>query len=250
MQLVLQQADQKSWFNRVNGLGKILAGFVFCIVVLASATQTLGQLSWLALWTIGLMILALRLNARLKIYFLRSALMFFLLTLPLPFKSFTPHDVTLIRFAGLSVFLSGVWHFFSVFLKAMVILTTSLIIVGSTPYPQLLQAFQKLRMPGWILAILMYMFRLIFLMEEESLRLKRAIRARSGKLSLNRKFKILSDFSVIYLARLMERSERNYQAMISRGFSGKVRLIAEQPLHKKDLLPLLAPLIFLSGMFL
>jgi len=122
--------------------------------------------------------------------------------------------------------------------------------VGSTPYPQLLQAFQKLRMPGWILAILMYMFRLIFLMEEESLRLKRAIRARSGKLSLNRKFKILSDFSVIYLARLMERSERNYQAMISRGFSGKVRLIAEQPLHKKDLLPLLAPLIFLSGMFL
>jgi len=148
------------------------------------------------------------------------------------------------------VFYSGLLRFMGTFLKAMILLIVSLTLIAATPFSEILRAFKKLKMPDWALSILMYVFRLIFLMEEEGLRMKRAMQARSGKISLKRKLQILIQFSVVYLARLMGRSERTYWAMVSRGFRGKIVLAQESSFRQSDWLFLLAPIVFGIGVFL
>lgn len=250
MQLALQTASRNCRLCRVNGLSKIISAVIFFVFALLINPQSHLQLIWLLVWEIGFLTMALTLQPALKSYFLRSALMFLFLTLPLPFQSFAESDTLVVQVAGLSVFYSGLMRFCGTFLKALFLLNVSLLLIASTPFTELLQSFRKMKMPDWILSILMYVFRLIYLMEEEGQRMKRAMRARSGKIGLKRKLQILIQFTVVYLARLMGRSERTYQAMVSRGFKGKVFLAQEFPFRKIDWLFLLMPLAFGVGVFL
>ena len=250
MQLALQTANQDCWLCRINGLSKIATSGLFLLAVLFIKTQSILQVIWLLAWHVGLLVFALKLQPALKGYFLRSAFMFFILVLPLPFRSLVENDWALVQFAGLSVFYSGMLRFMGTFLKAMILLIVSLTLIAATPFSEILRAFKKLKMPDWALSILMYVFRLIFLMEEEGLRMKRAMQARSGKISLKRKLQILVQFSVVYLARLMGRSERTYWAMVSRGFRGKIVLAQESSFRKSDWFFLLTPLAFGIGVFL
>ncbi len=250
MQLALQTANRECRFCRINGVSKIAGGAFFQLLVLFFNPHSPAQWGWLLVWSAGLLAFALKLQPALKGYFLRSALMFVFLLLPLPFRSFVENDDLVMQVVGISVYHSGLLRFFGIFLKTFLLLNVSLVLIVSMPLMELLYSFQKMKLPDWILSILMYVFRLIYLMEEEGQRMKRAMRARSGKISFKRRLQILIQFSVVYLARLMDRSERTYLAMVSRGFQGKMVLARESATRKSDWLLLLVPLVFAMGVFL
>jgi len=94
-----------------------------------------------------------------------------------------------------------------------------------------------LRVPGTLVAITAFMYRYLFTLRDEAVRLVRARAARSGALSGQR-----SGGRVIWRAqvsgsmvgnlflRSYERSERVYAAMLARGYTGEMRTLDLPPL--------------------
>jgi cobalt/nickel transport system permease protein len=126
-------------------------------------------------------------------------------------------------FLGVSV--SGGWiSFFSIMLKFFLTITSALLLVATTSFPGICHALQKLGMPEIFVSQLLFLYRYLFVLTEETMRL---VRARDMR-SFGNKGKGLRAF--IHLAgtlflRTVERAERTYQAMLSRGFAGRLHSV-------------------------
>ncbi len=247
--MVLQPATDH-WFVRVNGLTKtiVILGLLFSVLVVS--VKTTQTLVWLILMGVFWTGVALTLNDRFLKLLIRSGVMFLILVMALPFHAQNPQDVVWWQVGPLTVYREGFRLFYTTFLKAFTVLALTLVLLGSTSYTQLLTVLQKMRVPSWILTILLHMLRLFFLMEQELTRMRRAMQARTGKIGFKRKVRILSAFSGVYLARLTERSERTYWAMLSRGFNGKFPFDYPMTFSKHDALFVLLAFLFLGGVVL
>ncbi len=115
---------------------------------------------------------------------------------------------------------------------------------------------RELRVPRVLVAIISFMYRYIFVLAEEALRLTRARDSRSAVVGGNPAY----GRSLIFRARTtgrmignlfirsFARSERVYQAMVSRGYRGELRAFSPPPLALRDVLGALAP--FVAGLIL
>jgi len=122
---------------------------------------------------------------------------------------------------------SGGWvSFLSIMLKFLLTTTSALLLVATTSFPGVCHALQKLGMPELFVSQLLFLYRYIFVLTEEALRMVRARDMRSfGK----RGGGMRAYISLVgtFFLRSIERAERIYQAMLSRGFTG--RLHAARP---------------------
>lgn len=98
-----------------------------------------------------------------------------------------------------------------------------LALAGTTPFPKLLTALRRLRVPGVLVSTLQFMYRYLFVLGEELQRMLTARRARSfggrGGLGWNL---LASSIAMLFL-RSFERGERVYDAMTARGWDGTAR---------------------------
>ena len=136
-------------------------------------------------------------------------------------------DSILITIGQVSVYKFGLIRFIDFNLKAILILTSTLVLTTTTPYELLLKSMESIKLPPWLLAILTFLFRLIFLLSSELERMHLAYTSRHIYLSYLKKIKIYSQMFAVYFIRILERSDRTYQVMISRGFSGKIPISSE-----------------------
>ena len=118
--------------------------------------------------------------------------------------------------------LPGGWiSFFSIMMKFFLTVTAALLLIATTSFPRICHALQKLGMPGIFVAQLLVLYRYLFVLADETMRLVRARDMRSfGKKGRGMK-------AFVYLAgtlflRTIERAERIYQGMLSRGFTGRL----------------------------
>jgi cobalt/nickel transport system permease protein len=98
------------------------------------------------------------------------------------------------------------------------------LLVTTTPFPELLQGMRALHIPDILVAIISFTYRYLFVLVDEALRLQTARDARSagpGGTVLWRA-KVLGGMIGSLFIRSYERSERIYQAMVSRGYAGQV----------------------------
>ena len=118
------------------------------------------------------------------------------------------------------VTVSGGWvSFLSVMLKFFLTITSALLLIATTSFPGICHALQKFGVPDIFISQLLFLYRYIFVMAEEVMKV---VRARDMR-SFGKSGKGLSVFTAIVgtlFLRTVERAERIYQAMLSRGFSG------------------------------
>lgn len=123
-------------------------------------------------------------------------------------------------FFGLSV--SGGWvSFFSIMLKFFLTITSALLLIATTSFPGVCHALQKMGMPEIFVSQLLFLYRYIFVLVEEAMKIVRArdMRSFGGKgLGIRPAINL---FGTLFLHAL-ERAERVYQAMLSRGFTGRL----------------------------
>ena len=163
------------------------------------------------------------------------AIPFVLAALPI---IFTMEGPTLLSFDlgpwTISLSQTGLERFISIALKSWISVQAAIILAASTPFPELLQAMRAVKIPRLLVAIFGLMWRYLFVLADEALRLLRARSARSGKGDLTHS---KSGGSVVWRARVaggmagslllrgIERSDRIYNAMLARGYDGEVRAI-------------------------
>jgi len=124
------------------------------------------------------------------------------------------------EFYGFTI--SGGWvSFLSVMLKFFLTITSALLLVATTSFPGVCHALQKLGMPGVFVTQLLFLYRYIFVLVEETMKVVRARDMRSFGSKGKGMKTFVSLIGTLFL-RTIERAERIYLAMLSRGFTGTI----------------------------
>ena len=136
----------------------------------------------------------------------------------------------------------GLARFASVALKSWLSVQMAIVLASTTPFPQLLAAMRGLRLPKLLVAVIGLMWRYLFVLVDEVLRLMRAREARSGRAeaggrndgrvggSLAWRARVTGGMAGNLMLRSFDRSERIYAAMAARGYDGEVRGMERPPI--------------------
>ncbi len=128
----------------------------------------------------------------------------------------------------------GLERFLSIAFKSWLSVQAAILLASCTPFPALLQAMRAVHVPRLLVAMFGLMWRYLFVLVDEALRLMRARTARSG-VSADSGRKVGG--SIVWRAHVaggmagnlflrgIERSDRIYVAMLSRGYNGEIRAL-------------------------
>ncbi|HUU02751.1 MAG TPA: cobalt ECF transporter T component CbiQ [Myxococcota bacterium] len=113
-------------------------------------------------------------------------------------------------------------------------------LVFTTPFQRLLLAMRSMHVPRVVVVTLAFLFRYLDLLADQSLRVRRARSARAP--DGTRRLRIRSTGGLIgrLLLRALDRADRVYRAMLSRGYEGEVRTLTRLRLRSGDVIFLMA----------
>lgn len=135
--------------------------------------------------------------------------------------------IPFVAFVGLSLLFKegGEVIFFSVLAKSWLSVLAMVTLVSTTPFPVLLKGLEWFRVPGLVLMIISFMYRYIFLLTDEIMRIKAARDSRGTPNGILETFKSAGCLIGSFFVRSYERAERAFLAMCSRGFDGEMRTL-------------------------
>ncbi|MHB9002611.1 MAG: cobalt ECF transporter T component CbiQ [Coriobacteriia bacterium] len=124
---------------------------------------------------------------------------------------------------GISV--SGGWiSFLSIVLRFLLTAFAALVLIGTTGLVGVCAALERMGMPEVLSTQLMLLYRNIFLLGEETMRMARARSLRSfGGRGMG--WRVYSQMLGSLLLRTVGRAQRIHHAMLARGFDGSVRIV-------------------------
>ncbi|MGH8884418.1 MAG: cobalt ECF transporter T component CbiQ [Egibacteraceae bacterium] len=185
-------------------------------LVIVAVTTPVG--AWAAFACYGLVLAGLSLTARLPLaYVLRRlaiAIPFLLAAALLPF-----------------VVPDGTRLALTLAAKATTGVLATVLLSSTTPFPQLLHGFERLRAPRLLVMIVAFMWRYLHVIGEEVYRMRIARQARGCKARWIWQAGALGQTVGALFIRSLERGERVYLAMASRGYRGGTPTALVAPLE-------------------
>ncbi len=131
---------------------------------------------------------------------------------------------------------SGGWiSFFSIIVKFVLTVSTALLLIAVTSFPGICEGLERLKLPKIFVIQLLFLYRYLFVLLDVSLRMIRAREARSFG-HKGKEIKTFVRLISVLLVRTVERAERIYQAMLSRGFKGEIMVLRRHRLSYPDVL--------------
>jgi cobalt/nickel transport system permease protein len=183
------------------------------------------------------------------------ALPFVLAALPIPFL--TPGQVIwVVPGFGWEMSSAGLTRFLAILIRTWLAVQAGALLSATTSAPDLLWGLRALGMPRVLVGVVGFMLRYIFVLADEALRMLRARAARSPKLANIRRPGLVWQGRVAgmmvgsFFLRSLERSERVYEAMASRGYNGEFQVLAPPRMRRSDWFALSLLLVLLSALIL
>lgn len=188
------------------------------------------------------------------------ALPFVLAALPLVF-TYPGSALTSFSLGPWTVTISqaGLERFISIALKSWISVQAAIVLASSTTFPDLLIAMRAIKIPRLLVAIFSLMWRYLFVLADEVLRMNRARAARSGQPddpkrkvggTIVWRAQVTGRMAGSLFLRALERSDRIYMAMVARGYDGEVRAFPLTALRSLDWLILLGGILLLLAILL
>ena len=125
-----------------------------------------------------------------------------------------------------------------------------LILVSTTPLPELLRGLERMGVPRYLLMVTQFLYRYLFVISEEAQHMRAAAQAKSGSMRVlfsRSKFGAAAGALGVLFARSYGHAEGIHQAMLARGFQGTFRTLAARAFNKADATFVMAALIVLVG---
>jgi len=149
----------------------------------------------------------------------------------------------------------GLIRLISIGLKSWLSVQAAIILSATTPFSQIAVALRALHLPKLFVGVLSLMWRYLFMMVDQTGRLLRARSSRSGTIpgqpglkpggTLRWRAQVTGGLAGNLFLRSLERSDRVYSAMLSRGYDGEQRSLAAPPLSSKDWIVLIVSFFLL-----
>lgn len=232
--------DGSSFLHQVDARVKLVLVLAFILI-----TALVPPGSWMIFFLLWVITLSLEIQSGVGLgYFIkRSALVlpFILAAFPL---MFTVAGDIIFRFTFVSwnieASTAGLVRFTSIVLKSWISVQIGILLIATTPFPDILTAMRALRIPRLLVMILGLMWRYLFVLTDEAMRLLRARAARSGSTgnpdhptggTIRWRARTAGGMAGNLFLRSLERSERIHIAMLSRGYDGEIRSIPREKMR-------------------
>jgi cobalt/nickel transport system permease protein len=116
-----------------------------------------------------------------------------------------------------------------------------LVLVSTTPLPNLLRGLEMLGVPRFLLMVAQFLYRYLFVISEEAQHMRVAAASRrTSKAARGARFRAAAGALAVLFARSYARAEAIHRAMVARGFQGRFRLLSILRFEWADALFLLA----------
>ncbi|MBI5091733.1 MAG: cobalt ECF transporter T component CbiQ [Candidatus Hydrogenedentes bacterium] len=154
-----------------------------------------------------------------------------------------PHSIhPLLSVGRLQVTREGLLAMWNVAIKAYVGVVCLITLSTTTPFPKLLQGLEQLWTPKLVTLLVSFLYRYLFVLTDEALRMKRAAVSRGYRGRWIWQARTVGHLIGTLFLRSYERGERVCLAMASRGFTGKPTGFGSATLRPRDYAFLLAAL--------
>jgi cobalt/nickel transport system permease protein len=150
----------------------------------------------------------------------------------------------------------GLERFISISIKSWLSVQVAILLASSTSFPDLLVAMRSLHVPQLLVSTFGLMWRYMFVLVDEAGRLIRARASRSGKRddipggnpggSIAWRARMTGGMAGSLFLRAIERSDRIYMSMVSRGYDGEVRSLPLPAVRPSQWLVFIVSLVFLA----
>jgi len=120
--------------------------------------------------------------------------------------------------------------------KAWLSILALVLLTATTPMTDLLRGLAQLRLPRVMVMILSFMYRYIFILADEVMRMKQARDSRHTGGSRLFQVRTVGRMAGTLFIRSYERGERVYAAMLARGYDGESRTLHQLSFRTADLL--------------
>jgi cobalt/nickel transport system permease protein len=137
---------------------------------------------------------------------------------------------------------AGLVRFASIVVRSWLSVQMAILLTATTQFPDLVHALRHLRVPGVLVAIISFMYRYLFVLADETMRLLRAREARSARPdgaaraggSVAWRARVAGNMAGQLFLRSYERSDRVYNAMLARGYAGQLLTLNPHTLRTTD----------------
>lgn len=115
-------------------------------------------------------------------------------------------------------FVDGLLIFWNCLIKSWLSILIMIILSSTTKFQHILKALEFFRTPRILIMLLAFMYRYIFLLIDEAMKLERAYNSRYFGGKVIKQIRVIGNIIGLLFIRTYERGERVYMAMCSRGF--------------------------------
>jgi len=186
------------------------------------------------------------------------AIPFVLAAVPLLFTVKGPALLTIpIGSLSLTITATGLERLLSIMFKSWVSVQVAIVFAAATPFPDMLLAMRAVKIPRLIVSLFGLMWRYMFVMVDEAIRLLRARSARSGAIegmksggSIAWRAKVTGGMAGSLFIRSIDRGDRIYAAMAARGYDGEIRSFPLSPITSASWITLAGGLGLLIALLL
>ncbi len=221
-------SDRDSLIHRLDPRTKLVATLVFIALVVL-----LPHASWLIYGLYFTMVAILIIISRVPVtyIFLRSLVIVPFVLMVALFIPFFKEGVEAFSFNifswHLSVTYEGLETLGSVMAKAWLSILFLILLTSTTTFSNILKALERLKIPRVLVMIMSFMYRYIFVLTDEVMRMKQARDSRNFGSGGKRLWQIKTVGNMIgtLFIRSYERGERVYASMVARGFDGHSRTL-------------------------
>ncbi len=213
-----------SALHRLPAHVKVVAALVMVLAIVATPRHAVWLFAAHAVVLVSAAAMA-RLGVRFVLGRMLIEVPFLLAALGLPALGPEPR----IEVLGVGLSVEGLWALFNIAAKATLGLLTSIVLAGTTEVTDLLAAFDRLRMPRVMTAIMGFMVRYADVVAGEFTRMRIAMRSRGHEARWIGQLGPMARGIGGLFIRTYERGERVYLAMASRGYSGSMPVAVSSP---------------------
>ncbi len=150
---------------------------------------------------------------------------------------------------------AGLLRFSSIIVRSLLSLQMAVLLTATTQFTDLIHALRHLRLPSILVAVIAFMYRYLFVLNDEVLRLLRARDARSARPAASGgavagasgggrprvhggsvwwRARVAGSMAGQLFLRSWERSDRVYNAMLARGYAGHLYTLNAHVMDRED----------------
>jgi cobalt/nickel transport system permease protein len=141
-----------------------------------------------------------------------------------------------LAFGPLTVHERGLEVFAAVAIKATIGTVSAVLLAATTTFPSVLRGLEAMRVPRLLVLTASFMYRYLFVIVEETGRMRSALAARAYRPRTALHAGALGRMATAMFLRTYSRGERVYHAMLARGYDGRMPQLTPLVLRRGDAL--------------